>query len=96
MTAEYLNKPLFSLTVGEFLELQTKATPTVVTDFTNTAKKYLYSIREIADYCGCSKTTVNTWKAQGILAPAIQQNGRVIICDAELVIKLIGGKRVNK
>ena len=77
-TAEYLNKPLFSLTVGEFLELQKRAEQPVVVDFTGKPEKYVYGIAGIAKLFGCSMRTASKIKSSGRIDKAVQQLGRKI------------------
>lgn len=91
-TAEYLNKPLFSLTVGEFLELQKRAEQPVVLDFTGKPEKYVYGIAGIAKLFGCSMRTASKIKSSGKIDKAVQQLGRKIVTNAELALKLAAEK----
>lgn len=87
-----LNTPIWQLTVGEFLELQTKAAP-VKTETPNQPtgeQKYVYGIAGIAKLFNCSKTTANTIKQSGKIDKAIRQVGRKIIIDARLALELAG------
>lgn len=72
MNSDFLNKPLHTLTVGEFLELAKKAT----------------GISGLADVFGCSVTTAQRIKASGKIDRAITQTGRTIVIDAELALEL--------
>lgn len=85
---EFLNRPLFTLTVGEFLELQKKTEQPVVVDFTEKPEKYVYGIAGIAKLFGCSMRTASKLKASGRIDKAIQQLGRKIVVNAELALKL--------
>lgn len=81
------NKPLWQLTVAEFLELQNKQElPVIVKDTTN--EKYVYGIAGIEKIFGCSKSTANRIKQSGIIDKAISQTGRTIVIDSELALKL--------
>ncbi len=91
MTTEFLSKPLFSLTVGEFLELQkVKATneqpevkqPLVKND------KYVYGIHGLATLFNCSRKTAQRIKNSGTIDKAIKQFGRQIVIDVDLALEL--------
>lgn len=85
-------KPLFQLTAREFLDLQANHVNEKITpkkqESSNT-KKYVYGIRGIAKLLHCSISTANRIKKSGKINEAIIQNGRLIIVDAELALKLI-------
>lgn len=86
-----LNKPLWQLTVGEFLELinQTQVT---TTDNAPTEKRYVYGLAGIAQLFNCSMTTANRIKASGKIDKAISQCGRMITVDADLALELMKKK----
>lgn len=92
MTQEQLNRPLFSLTVGEFLEIQKKAEQPVVVDLTGKSKRYVYGIAGLADLFKCSRTTAVKLKGSGKLDKAISQVGRKIVVDAEMALELADSK----
>ncbi len=50
-------------------------------------KRYVYGIRGIRDLLGVSHKTACTYKSSW-LAPAVKQNGRKIITDADLALQL--------
>ena len=83
-----LNKPLWQLTIGEFLEL-TNQTPTVTVDNMPTEKRLVYGIAGIAQLFNCSMTTANRIKASGRINRAISQHGRIITVDADLALELM-------
>ncbi|NDW11958.1 DUF3853 family protein [Bacteroides sp. 214] len=83
-----LNKPLWQLTVGEFLELMNQ-TPIVATDNTPKEKRLVYGISGIAQLFNCSMTTANRIKSSGRIDRAISQHGRMITVDAELALELM-------
>jgi len=90
-TTEQLSRPLFSLTVGEFLELQKKAEQPVILDVTTgKTEKYVYGISGLAGLFGCSRTTAGKIKASGKIDKAISQMGQKIIINADLAIQLAG------
>lgn len=51
-------------------------------------KWLVYGIAGIAAAFGCSTTTANRIKKSGVIAPAVRQDGRLIITDAELALSL--------
>lgn len=83
-----LDKPLWQLTIGEFLEL-TNQTPTVTVDNTPKEKRLVYGIAGIAQLFNCSMTTANRIKASGKINRAISQHGRIITVDADLALELM-------
>lgn len=86
-----LNKPLFQLTVGEFLTLlkQSIATSEGEPQHEEAQKRLVYGIAGIAQLFGCSKTTANRIKASGKIDAAITQCGRTITVDAEMALSLL-------
>jgi Protein of unknown function (DUF3853) len=80
-----LNKPLWQLTVGEFLKLQEA---TQIVPIVENTSKYAYGINGLAELLNCSRSTAIRIKATGKLDKAIKQVGRKIIIDSELAIKL--------
>lgn len=91
-----LNTPIWQLTVGEFLELQERFSPAKEAEDKNPeqeGKKLVYGIKGLAELLSCSTTTAQKIKNSGSIDKAITQFGRKIIIDAELALKLAGGKR---
>jgi hypothetical protein len=89
------DKPLFSLTVGEFLEMQKMGIKSLAEEIPykeTTSKKYAYGIKGIAETFNCSIACANRIKASGKLDKAIKQIGRKIILDIELALELAGQK----
>lgn len=84
-----LNKPLWQLTVGEFLELIGQQ-QSVSVDNTTKQKNLVFGIAGIAQLFNCSMTTANRIKASGKIDRAISQNGRTIVVDADLALELLG------
>ncbi len=81
MIAYDLDKPLWQLTVGEFLELASKATQSVVdTTSIKEDKKYVYGIAGIAQLFNCSMSTANRIKQSGKINRA-----RVIIKSSKKI-----------
>ncbi len=83
-----LNKPIWQLTVGEFLEL-TNQVATVTVDNTPRERRLVYGIAGIAQLFNCSMTTANRIKASGKISQAISQCGRIITVDADRALELM-------
>ena len=86
-------KPIFQMTGEEFLYLQKNIEKSDVNPKNSTneniSKKYVYGIMGLAKLIDASKSTANRIKKSGIIDQAIIQNGRKIIIDSELALKLI-------
>lgn len=88
------NTPISVLTVGQQKELfrgwfqEFLANPLPKAQCTETKKKrYVYGIAGISSLFQVSYVTACKLK-NGVLKPAIMQQGRKIICDADLAIEL--------
>ncbi len=76
------NKPLWQLTVGEFVNiLQEQTEP-------KKEKKYVYGIEGIAEIFNCSRATAQRIKNSGRIDKAISQVGRKITVDVDRAIEL--------
>lgn len=84
-----LNKPLWQLTVGEFLKLINQHRTNTIADNTPKEKRLVYGIAGIAQLFNCSMTTANRIKASGKIDGAISQCGRMITVDADLALELM-------
>ena len=92
--------PLAALTVGQFKELFGEGTTRTEgnTDKNQpepNEKRYLYSIKELASFLNVSYKTAWTLK-DTVLRPAVYQQGRVIMIDAEKVLELMSNERRNR
>lgn len=94
-----LDKPLSSLTVGEFFEVmesqiteikEAAEKATQVVEKKSATEKYVYGIEGLAKLFGCSKTTANRIKQSGRIDKAVQQLGRQIVINADYAIELAG------
>ena len=87
--------PIGAMTIAELRQLLREElaanTPTVIKTENTVPKRYVYGLRGIRDLFGCSHVTAQRYK-DGILAPAIKQQGRKIIIDAEYSIELFNSK----
>lgn len=85
------DKPIWQLTIGEFVAILDSRLPVnkiepILKNATET--KYVYGIDGLAKLIGCSKNYAGILKRTGMFNEAISQNGRTIIIDAELALKL--------
>lgn len=85
MTGEEIIE-LFSYIIPKQEQLEVK-------DFTT--GKYVYGLSGLAKLLGVGKTKAQQIKNSGILDKAIIQNGRKIIVDAELALKLLNEKKLK-
>lgn len=83
-------KPLFSLTVDEFLFVLNSANKPASVEISTPkqGKTYVYGISGLAGLFGCSKTTAGLIKKSGKIDKAISQYGRKITIDAEMALEL--------
>ena len=81
-----LDRPLWQLTVGEFLELIRNEMPKH--EVIQSERKLAYGIKGISDIFGCSTATAQRIKNTGRIDKAISQVGRKIVIDCEKAIEL--------
>ena len=86
MVDTLLQKPLFSLTVGEFLTIQKDtANPATIQMVQPKEKKAIRGIHGLAKYLGVSPVTAQSLKNSGKIT--YSQFGRVILFDEETLLK---------
>ena len=84
-----LNKPLWQLTAGEFLELlKQDHTPEPTKQIDTTEKDYVYGIAGIAQLFGCCNKTASKIFHSGKIDKAVSRWGQKIIVDAVLALEL--------
>lgn len=93
-----LTKPLWQLTVAEFLELQKAATvPQQPQPQQETGTpEYVYGISGLAELLGCSKSTAANIKRSGVIDAAIIQHNRTIIINASTALNLLNKHNSNR
>ncbi len=79
------NKPLWQLTVGEFVDIIQEHVPQTEPE---KEKKYVYGIEGIAEIFNCSRATAQRIKNSGRIDKAISQVGRKITVDVDRAIEL--------
>lgn len=85
-------KLLFQMTGNEFLFLQKNINTInqpLSKDAPEIANKYVYGIQGIAKLFGCSISSANRIKKEGVIKDAIIQDGRKIIVNAEEALTLM-------
>lgn len=80
------NTPLWQLTVEQFIEIQK--------ELIKQKPEYVFGLAGLADILGCSVSKALKIKNSGILDEAIAQNGKIIVIDKQLALKLL--KENNK
>ncbi|OPB93714.1 hypothetical protein BAS10_12980 [Elizabethkingia meningoseptica] len=91
---ELMDKPFFSMTGSEIVELFNILLPNkeatierIERDFTH--KELVHGIKGLAELLGCGRTKAQELKSSGILKEAVIQNGKKIIFDAAKVLELL-------
>lgn len=89
------NKPAFTLSVGELIEI-VKAELTIIQNPTpipkiEPQKQFAYSIKEAAEYFHISPVTCQSWKNKGYVK--YRQQGRKLIIDLQGTLDLLGSKK---
>ncbi len=59
-------------------------------------KHYVYGIAGLMQLLGCSRATACRIKASGVLDPAISQQGKIIVIDADLALDLLNVQQKRK
>ena len=85
-------EPLYSLTVEQFLQLldehlSSAAARNSKSDDSQASHRHVYGLRGIETLFGVSHKTAQMYK-DTFLAPAVKQNGRKIVVDADLALEL--------
>lgn len=88
--------PVYQLTVNQLLDvLATKNGPQSTTESkaspSLSSKRYLYGIRALAEFLDCSTPTAQKIKNSGKIP--YSQTGRIIVFDADEVLRALNKKR---
>lgn len=86
------NTRIIDLTVGQLMDIITKAQAPAVGKAPEQTKRLVYGISGIAQLFNCSMTTANRIKASGRIDDAITQHGRIIVVDADKALVLFNNK----
>lgn len=91
--------PIWQLTVGEFIELVDRSVSSSMKahgeknadkDAHSCGRKYVYGLKGLAKLLGVSVSKAYNVKRSGVIDAAISQNGRSIITDADMAVRLFG------
>ena len=92
------NLPLYSLTVAEFVELLDERISSAFKSgkaiTTSPSGNLVYGIRGIEKLFGVSHKTAQYYK-DNVIREAVMQNGRKIVVDADLALKLFNERRAK-
>ena len=91
-----MDKPLLTCTVEEFLDLAFEKFARLTADIDDEVKpkrNYVYGLAGLSQLFGCSISTAHRIKKSGVIAPAISQNGKIIVVDADLALDLLKMRR---
>ena len=98
MAHHFESDPLYTLTIEEFKKLLDErikaaiSNETVSTPAAKPTGRLVYGLRGIRDLFGVSHLTAQRYK-NGIIKEAVRQNGRKIVVDADLALKLFDERR---
>ncbi|OPB98961.1 hypothetical protein BAS10_04655 [Elizabethkingia meningoseptica] len=91
LSKELLDKPFFSMTGSEIVELFSTVFPqqqaTEILDYTD--DRYVRGIDGLKKLLKCGRTKAQSIKSSGVINDAIIQDGKIIIIDAKLALELI-------
>lgn len=90
LTNELLDKPIFQMTGGEFLELMRQAQPEPVTetqDFANS--EFVMGISGLARFLGCGRTKAAQLRAERVLEDATYQVGSKLFFNKKKVKEIL-------
>jgi len=100
MTTTELTRPIWQLTVAEFLELQKEATTQRQQEQQPQPRigvpEYVYGISGLAKLLGCSPSTAASIKRSGIIDAAITQHQRTIIIHSATALNLLRKTHTNR
>ena len=90
------NKPIFSLTVEEFIDALREGlgfTEPILDDSSakseNVKKHYVYGLKGLCQVLGCSLSTAARIKKSGTIDDKIKKKGKIIVIDADLVLDIL-------
>ena len=89
---ETSDKPLFSATIGEVCEALRSTFESVVLGNERdgaSERTYLYGLKELAKFLGCSLSTAARLRKSGILEAATYRTDRILMFDKEMVLALL-------
>lgn len=95
-------KPLYTLTVGEFFQMMedfvqraNSSKDTITTEADKPTGRLVYGLAGIGELFHVSHKTAQCYKDH-VIQEAVRQNGRKIVTDVDLALKLFNEKRAVK
>lgn len=86
----FKEKPLWQITVAEFMELlQPAEVKQSLFDTTNSEKRYVYGLSGLRQLIGCSHVTAQKIKDSGKINGCFSQVGRKLVFDADAVLNAL-------
>lgn len=88
--------PLYTLTVGEFIQVLDEhlADRIDASRPSSENRRLVYGLKGIQDLFGCSHKAAQHYKDH-VIRDAVSQNGRKIVVDADLALKLFNQKKTK-
>ena len=92
-----MERPLYTLTIGEFTDLMSQFYSNVTKSdqqpgYPNSTKHLYYGLRGVQELFGCSHKQAQYYK-DNVIQEAVSQNGRKIVVDGDLALKLFNQRR---
>ena len=95
-------KPLYTLTVGEFFQMMedfvqraNSSKDTITTEADKPTGRLVYGLAGIGELFHVSHKTTQYYKDH-VIQEAVRQNGRKIVVDVDLALKLFNERRADK
>lgn len=95
-------KPLYTLTVGEFFQMMedfvqraNSSKDTITTEADKPTGRLVYGLAGIGELFHVSHKTAQYYKDH-VIQEAVRQNGRKIVVDVNLALKLFNERRADK
>ena len=96
------SKPLYTLTVGEFFQMMedfvqraNSSKDTITTEADKPTGRLVYGLAGIGELFHVSHKTTQYYKDH-VIQEAVRQNGRKIVVDVDLALKLFNERRADK
>ncbi len=90
-TDESHQKLLVSVTLDEFIQAlrDSMFSDTLQNDITDTSRKFLYGLKELSNFLGCSLSTAARIHKSGVIHAATYRTGRILMFDQEMILELL-------
>lgn len=95
MTPINTDTPLFMLTVSQFEALLSSFLKKEEPSAPAPPKRYVYGLKGICELFNCAHSTAQHLK-DNVITAAVSQNGRKIVVDAELAVRLFNETKLKE